>query len=187
MVDFGCVGKLMSPNNAERTAEVAYNNQKTSQRWWCSEVSGKLVNGHSSEKWAMASVLAEERSTDEQDRYRSEYNAVYATGYVKAFTQEPVASARRKICNAIAPLAARAPFLSCFRSCSVLGHSDANHRESAVSLSKICEYAVDIVVPHVANFTLVKVGLSNGQPMNRSRLDVLLWMLSTRCKSEWQE
>ena len=80
MVDFGIVvGKLMSPNNAERKqAEVAYNNQKTSQPMMVLRGLGKLVNGHSDVK-----VRAKNRSTDEQDRYRSEYNAVYATGYAQ--------------------------------------------------------------------------------------------------------
>ena len=52
MVDFGIVvGKLMSPNNAERKqAEVAYNNQKTSQPMMVLRGLGKLVNGHSASK-----------------------------------------------------------------------------------------------------------------------------------------
>ena len=61
-------------------------------------------------------------------------------------------------------------------------------RECVVSLKKICEYAVDIVVPHVMKLhAAVKVGLSNGQPMNAriaSGRVLLLDALHERCKSE---
>jgi importin-5 len=66
-----------------------------------------------------------------------------------------------------------------------LGNSNQNHRESALFLlSKICEYAVDIVKPHVAKLhSAVGAGLSNAQPMN-VRIAALglccSWMLSTK-------
>ena len=173
MTNFGnVVGKLMSSNNEERRqAEMVYNNQKSSQPMMVLRELAKLQIGHSDVKVrTMASVLSR-RIVQPTSKINIDQNTMQFVqqAMLKAFTQEPVSSARRKICNAIAPLAARAPFPQLLPVVfGKLGHSDANHRESALFLlSKVCEYAVDIVVPHVAKLhAAVKAGLSNGQPMN---------------------
>lgn len=71
---------------------------------------------------------------------------------LKAFVNEPTDNVRRKICHAVAPLAARSintwPELlpSTFQ---LLKHQEAGRRESAFFLvNKLCEYADEAMFPH---------------------------------------